>query len=142
MTMRSIYVVDDDQAVRSALQSLLSTRPDLMVFGYRSGDDFLAQIDTLVPGCILLDYDMPGSNGLDVLRAIVGLPRKFGAIILTGQGATSIAVQAWNSARSISWKSRATRQNCLRSSKPPSPPSNWITRRLRDVNKPAPRLRA
>lgn len=95
MTMRSIYIVDDDQAVRSALQSLLSTRPDLMVFGYRSGDDFLAQIDTLVPGCILLDYDMPGSNGLDVLRAIVGLPRKFGAIILTGQGATSIAVQAW-----------------------------------------------
>ncbi|WP_010219749.1 response regulator transcription factor [Sphingomonas sp. PAMC 26621] len=95
MTTRRIYVVDDDQSVRSALQSLLSTRPNLMVFGYRSGDDFLAQIDTLEPGCVLLDYDMPGYNGLEVLRKIVGLPRKFGVIILTGQGATSIAVQAW-----------------------------------------------
>jgi two-component system, LuxR family, response regulator FixJ len=91
---RSIYVVDDDQSVRTAMQSLLSTQPNLLVFGYRSGVDFLAQIGELEPGCILLDYDMPGQSGLDVLRAIADLPRKFGAIMLTGQGATSIAVQA------------------------------------------------
>jgi len=95
MTTRSIYVVDDDQSVRAALQSLLTTQPNLLVFGYRSGSDFVAQIGELEPGCILLDYDMPGMNGLDVLRAITGLPRKFGAIMLTGQGATSVAVQAW-----------------------------------------------
>lgn len=95
MSTRNIYIVDDDQSVRSALQSLLSTQPSLMIFGYRSGDDFVAQKDDLEPGCILLDYDMPGMNGLDVLRAIAGVPRKFGAIILTGQGATTIVVQAW-----------------------------------------------
>ncbi|AOH82910.1 two-component system response regulator [Sphingomonas panacis] len=95
MTTRSVYVVDDDLPVRTALQSLLSTQPNLMVFGYRSGDDFLAEIATLEPGCILLDYDMPGRNGLSVLREIGSLAPKFGAIILTGQGATSIAVQAW-----------------------------------------------
>ncbi|EIZ78687.1 response regulator receiver protein [Novosphingobium sp. Rr 2-17] len=95
MTTRSIYVVDDDLPVRTALQSLLSTLPNLMVFGYRTGDDFLAEIETLGPGCILLDYDMPGRNGLSVLREISQLAPKFGAIILTGQGATSIAVQAW-----------------------------------------------
>jgi len=95
MTTRSIYIVDDDQSVRASLQSLLSTQPNLLIFGYRSGDDFLAQVGGLEPGCILLDYDMPGSNGLDVLRAIGDLPRKFGAIILTGQGATAVAVQAW-----------------------------------------------
>ncbi len=95
MTTRSIYIVDDDQSVRTALQSLLSTQPNMMVFGYRSGDDFLAQIDELEPGCILLDYQMTGLNGLDVLREIAYLPRKFGAIIMTGNGAASIAVQAW-----------------------------------------------
>jgi two-component system, LuxR family, response regulator FixJ len=95
MTTRSIYIVDDDQAVRAALQSLLSTQPNVLVFGYRSGTEFVAQIGELEPGCILLDYDMPGMNGLDVLRAISGMTRKFGAIMLTGQGATNIAVQAW-----------------------------------------------
>lgn len=95
MTTRSIYIVDDDQSVRVALQSLLSTQPNLMIFGFRSGDDFLARKDELEPGCILLDYDMPGANGLDVLREIGGSPRKFGPIILTGQGATGIVVQAW-----------------------------------------------
>lgn len=95
MTTRSIYIVDDDQSVRTALQSLLSTQPNYMVFGYRSGDDLIAAIGDLEPGCILLDYGMPGRNGLDVLRELAGLPRKFGAIMLTGQGATAIAVQAW-----------------------------------------------
>jgi two-component system response regulator FixJ len=95
MAMRSIYIVDDDQSVRAALQSLLSTQPDLMIFSYRSGDDFLAEIADLEPGCILLDYNMPGRDGLDVLRHVAGLSRKFGTIILTGQGAISVAVQAW-----------------------------------------------
>ncbi|WP_033920378.1 response regulator transcription factor [Sphingomonas sp. 37zxx] len=95
MTTRSIYVVDDDQSIRAALQSLLSTRPNLMIFGFRSGDEFLAHVDEHAPGCILLDYEMPGLNGLEVLRQISKLPRKFGVIILTGQGATSVAVQAW-----------------------------------------------
>lgn len=95
MTTRSIYIVDDDQSVRTSLQSLLSTQSNLMIFGYRSGNDFLENVKELEPGCILLDYDMPGANGLDVLRAIAGLPRRFGPIILTGQGATPVVVQAW-----------------------------------------------
>lgn len=96
MTTRSIYIVDDDRAVRAALQSLLATQPGLKSYGYRSGEDFLADAATLEPGCVLLDYTMPGMNGLDVLRTITGLPRKkFGTIILTGQGAVTTAVQAW-----------------------------------------------
>ncbi len=95
MATRSIYIVDDDQSVRAGLQSLLATQPRLMVFTFRSGEDFMAQIDELEPGCILLDYNMPGMNGLDVLEAIADLPSRFGAIILTGQGAISVAVRAW-----------------------------------------------
>jgi two-component system response regulator FixJ len=95
MATRSIYIVDDDQSVRAALQSLLSTQPNLMIYSYRSGDDFLAEIDDLQPGCILLDYNMPGRDGLEVLRQLAALPRRFGVIILTGQGAISVAVQAW-----------------------------------------------
>ena len=95
MATRSIYIVDDDSSVRAGLQGLLSTQPDMLIFPYRSGDDFLAGVDTMRGGCVLLDYNMPGINGIDVLRQIAPLKPKFGTIILTGQGATAIAVQAW-----------------------------------------------
>lgn len=95
MSTRSIYIVDDDEAVRAGMQALLSIKPNLLIFPYRSGDEFLAALDDMQSGCVLLDYDMPGANGLDVLRELSTLSPKFGAIILTGRGATSIAVQAW-----------------------------------------------
>jgi two-component system response regulator FixJ len=93
MTTRSIYIVDDDDAVRASLHSLLSVRPDTLIRGYRSGDAFLACIDELEPGCILLDFHMPGATGLDVLRAFQDRPG-FVTIILTGRGDIALAVEA------------------------------------------------
>lgn len=90
---RTIYIVDDDDAVRASLHSLLSVRSDLVIRSYRSGDAFLAEARELDPGVVLLDFHMPGSTGLDVLRAIRG-NGKFAAVILTGQGNVSLAVQA------------------------------------------------
>lgn len=80
---RTIYIVDDDDAVRASLHSLLSVRPDLIVRGYRSGDAFLEQESELDPGVVLLDFHMPGSSGLDVLIKLDRSP-KFVAIVLTG----------------------------------------------------------
>jgi len=90
---RTIYIVDDDDAVRASLHSLLSVRPDLIVRGYRSGDAFLEQEGELDPGVLLLDFHMPGSSGLDVLTKLDRSP-KFVAIVLTGQGNVGLAVQA------------------------------------------------
>jgi two-component system, LuxR family, response regulator FixJ len=90
---RTIYIVDDDDAVRASLHSLLSVRQDMIVRGFRSGDLFLAEAPDLDPGVVLLDFHMPGSTGLDVLNALDRNP-KFVPIILTGQGNVSLAVQA------------------------------------------------
>lgn len=90
---RSIYIVDDDDAVRASLHSLLSLRSDLVIRGFRSGDIFLQMLPDLDPGVLLLDFHMPGSTGLDVLNAVADDPR-FVAIILTGQGNVGLAVQA------------------------------------------------
>jgi two-component system response regulator FixJ len=90
---RAIYIVDDDDAVRASLHSLLSVRNDLAVRGYRSGDAFLEQVKELDPGVLLLDFHMPGSTGLDVLNALNGSPH-FVPIVLTGQGNVGLAVQA------------------------------------------------
>ncbi|RYY29427.1 MAG: response regulator [Sphingomonadales bacterium] len=90
---KTIYIVDDDDAVRASLHSLLSVQSDLIVRGYRSGDAFLEEVSELDPGVVLLDFHMPGSTGLDVLNAVRG-DVKFVPIILTGQGNIGLAVQA------------------------------------------------
>jgi two-component system, LuxR family, response regulator FixJ len=94
MASRCIYIVDDDKLVREGLQFLLSTQPDLLVFPCRSGDDFLAGIEDKPGGCVLLDYKMPGTSGLEVLRQVAEMKPKFATIMLTGQGEIAIAVQA------------------------------------------------
>ncbi len=94
MSTRSIYIVDDDDAVRTSLQSAFSTLPNTLIWGFRSGDAFLERVDELSSGCVLLDYNMPGSNGVEVLRKLDGQIEKFVFIVLTGYGEVSVAVQA------------------------------------------------
>jgi two-component system response regulator FixJ len=91
---KCIYLVDDDDAVRASLHSLLSLQSDLAVRSFRSGDLFLAETDTLKPGVLLLDFHMPGSSGIDVLHAIRKDSNRFAAVILTGEGNVGVAVQA------------------------------------------------
>lgn len=92
---RSIYLVDDDDAVRASLHTLLSLRADLIVRSFRNGDQFLADAAQLDTGVVLLDFHMPGTNGLDVLAALLGTATKrFATIMLTGEGNVSLAVQA------------------------------------------------
>lgn len=90
---RTIYIVDDDDAVRASLHSLLSVQPGLIVRSFRSGDAFLEDVGDLDPGVLLLDFHMPGSTGLDVMKTLDG-SGKFVPIVLTGQGNVNLAVQA------------------------------------------------
>ena len=71
MEQRMVYVVDDDQAVRDSLAFVLDC------FGYRCelfADPvrFLEQADSLVPGCLIVDYRMPGLTGFDLITALRG----------------------------------------------------------------------
>lgn len=90
---KTIYIVDDDDAVRASLHSLLSVQSDLLIRGFRTGDAFLEEVPELEPGVILLDFHMPGTSGLDVLERIHKDPR-FVTVVLTGQGNVSLAVLA------------------------------------------------
>jgi two-component system response regulator FixJ len=92
---RSIYIVDDDDAVRASLHTLLSLRADLIVRSFRTGDQFVAAVPQLDSGVALLDFHMPGSNGLDVIAVLREAEAgKFAAIMLTGEGNVALAVQA------------------------------------------------
>lgn len=88
-----VYVVDDDQAVRDALQLLLrSVKIESQVFA--SGQDFLAALDREARGCVLLDIRMPGMSGMDVQKEMNQRGAGLAVIFLTGHGDVPMAVQA------------------------------------------------
>jgi two-component system response regulator FixJ len=66
-TGRAIAVVDDDAAVCDSTRFLLETY-DFDVYTYQSGADFLR--DNPVIACLIVDYHMPGLNGLDVVAEL------------------------------------------------------------------------
>ncbi|MEO6215896.1 MAG: response regulator [Sphingomonas sp.] len=82
---RTTYLVDDHEGVRTAIRRLLELRPDQIVRDFESGEGFLAEADGLEPGVLLLDLNMPGLSGLEVLEALQSRHRgKFIVLILTG----------------------------------------------------------
>lgn len=88
-----VYVVDDDEAVRTALRFLLRAA-GMEARLFESGLDLLEAVDRLEPGCIVTDVRMPGIDGLELVRRLrsrgVGHP----VIVITGHGDVPLAVEA------------------------------------------------
>lgn len=95
--MRNIYIVDDDDDVRESLELLLSTQPESHVTAYPSGNAFLDAADDLAPGVVLLDYYMPGLNGLEVLDELRNRDRRFATVMITAHEDVNVAVKALES---------------------------------------------
>lgn len=92
----TIYVVDDDNAVRDAVTALLgSVRLDCETFA--SAEDFLAAANPAMRGCLLLDVRMPGMSGLELQQRLQDHGILLPVIILTGHGDVPMAVRALKS---------------------------------------------
>lgn len=89
----AVYVVDDDASLRAELAEALSAR-GYSVREFADGTALLEDQATLVPGCIILDLNMPGMDGMEVQRRLAreGSPHK--VVMLTGAGTISTAVAA------------------------------------------------
>lgn len=93
MTAPTVFVVDDDEAVRGGLQQLLQTI-GLNVQTYASADEFLASYRPGQPGCLVLDIRMPGMGGLDLQEQLARQGIQLPIIFLTGHGDVPAAVRA------------------------------------------------
>lgn len=90
----TVFIVDDDPAVRDALGLLLGVR------GYRtalfaSGEDFLGAWRPEWAGCLLCDIRMPGLDGLLLQSHLLELGCTLPVIIITGHGDVGLARQAF-----------------------------------------------
>jgi DNA-binding NarL/FixJ family response regulator len=66
-----LLLVDDHPVVRDGLAAILGTQPDFAVAGEAaSGEEALAQYARLRPDVILLDLEMPGMDGITVIRRL------------------------------------------------------------------------
>jgi len=88
-----VFVVDDDDGMRAALQRLL-TLANLPVDPYASGVEFLAAARLDRPGCIILDVSMPHMSGLQVQAALKQKQVALPIIFLTGSSDIPVAVAA------------------------------------------------
>jgi two-component system, LuxR family, response regulator FixJ len=89
----TIYVVDDDEAVRDSLVFLLKSAK-LPAKAFETADAFLAAVPSLQPGCVITDVRMPGMSGIDLLKSLRKRHNTMPVIVMTGHGDVPLAVEA------------------------------------------------
>jgi len=89
----TVYIVDDDQAIRHAMELLMrSVGLDYEIF--HSADDFLASHTNDRAGCLVLDIRMPGLGGLELQEKLNEFGSTLPIIFITGHGDVPMAVEA------------------------------------------------
>jgi FixJ family two-component response regulator len=89
----NIFIVDDDRAIRSSLDSLL--RADgFRVRTFESAGAFLEQQIPDQPGCLLLDIRLPGTHGLGLQEQLIRSDFHLPIIFMTAHGEIPDSVQA------------------------------------------------
>lgn len=91
-----VYLVDDDPILLEAMCARLE-REGYRTEGYTDPTAFLSNARTLAKGCIVLDLQMPGMDGLQVQQALLGAGIAFPIIFHTGAGKVPDAVNGMRS---------------------------------------------
>ena len=90
---QTVYVVEDDEAVRDSLELLL--KPDSKpVKTYESANAFLKDYSDKMAGCIVLDIRMPGMDGMELQKKLNDKHSILPIIFVTGHGDVPMAVDA------------------------------------------------
>ena len=81
----SIAVVDDDASVRRSLTNLFDSL-GFMVAAFESAEEFLASDSSSHTGCLILDVELPGMSGLELLERLSRADNRIGVVMLTAHG--------------------------------------------------------
>ena len=93
MEEQTVFIVDDDAAVRDSIQELVES-VGLRAESHSSGQAFLASYQPQRSGCLVLDVRMAGMSGLVLQEKLNELGARIPVIIITGHGDVPMAVHA------------------------------------------------
>lgn len=88
-----IYIVDDDRAMRESLRELLEMEGHA-VADFADSETFLATFQPGGEACLVIDANLPGMNGLELLEHLRDAESLLPAIMLSGCGSIGVAVRA------------------------------------------------
>jgi RNA polymerase sigma factor (sigma-70 family) len=95
-TQPTVFVVDDDAAVRDSIAELVES-VGLLAETYGSALEFLEAFEPERPGCLVLDVRMAAMSGLVLQDRLNELEARIPVIVVTGHGDIPMAVQAMRS---------------------------------------------
>ena len=88
-----VYIVDDDRSFRTSVGRLVEAS-GWRSAGFESGAEFLARLSAIEPGCVLLDLQMPGLDGLELQARLAAAAPALPIVFLTGHGDIGASVRA------------------------------------------------
>jgi FixJ family two-component response regulator len=88
-----VFIVDDDDGVRSALALLLRSA-GIAARGFATADEFIRAYDPAACGCLLLDVRLPGTSGLELQERLRERGIDLPVIMVTGHADVPMAVRA------------------------------------------------
>src|SRR6201984_649452 len=90
---RHVFVVDDDESVRTSLATLLES-DGYSVESFASAAEFLTRAPNVGPACLVLDVRLPGLDGLALQRQLAERGRLEQIVFITGYGDIPMGIQA------------------------------------------------
>jgi two-component system response regulator FixJ len=89
----AVCVVDDDADIRASLKTLFKSR-NIPYLAFGTAGEFFEDYMQKNVGCVLLDYKMPGTSGLEILREMRARNLLFPVILMTGHANVPLTVEA------------------------------------------------
>ncbi|MEO9133316.1 MAG: response regulator [Sphingomonas sp.] len=91
---RLVHIIGDSEEIQALLAVLTSRRPETRVQCFASGEAFIDRLATLQQGVVLLDFDLPSMDGLDILTEIRCFATRFPVIARSDRRSIALAVEA------------------------------------------------
>lgn len=99
MKLNRIHIIDDEPVIRESLSEWLSKKYEVLCFS--SSEEYIEaqkkfNRSDLTPTCILLDFQMPGMNGVELQNTLKQLNTQFPIIFMSGNALQADIIDAWH----------------------------------------------